>query len=156
MKEEKKYILLLGSNLGNREQYLVDALTILKEKAGTITKRTTIHTTKAWGKTNQPDFLNQAIEIASVLEPNALLRVTQETEKQLGRVRFEKWGERTIDIDILYCGNLVMNTEQLTIPHPYLHQRKFTLDLLVELEADFIHPILKQSNKQLQEQLHED
>ncbi len=156
MKEEKKYTLLLGSNLGNREQYLADALALLKEKVGTITKQTAIHTTPAWGITNQPDFLNLALEITSKLKPNEALRVIQEIELQLGRQRKEKWGARTLDIDILYCENLVMNTEQLIIPHPYIHQRKFTLDLLLELNADFTHPVLKRSNKQLSEQLNED
>lgn len=146
----------MGSNLGDREQYLADALTQLQQKVGTITKQTTTHTTPAWGLTNQPDFLNLALEATTPLEPLKVLRLIQEIELQLGRQRIEKWGARTLDIDILYCGDTVMNTEQLTIPHPYLHQRKFTLDLLVELDADFIHPVLKQSNKQLQEQLNED
>lgn len=153
MKEEKKYILLLGSNLGDREQYMEDALQMLKEKVGAISKQTTTHTTPAWGITEQPDFLNQAIEIITSLEPIEVLRIIQEIELQLGRQRIEKWGARTLDIDILYCEDLVMNTKQLTIPHPYLHQRKFTLDLLIELDGDFIHPVLKKSNKELAENL---
>lgn len=153
MKEEKKYTFLLGSNLGDREKYLADALTQLQQKVGAITKQTTTHTTPAWGITNQPDFLNLAIEVTTPLEPLEVLRVVQEIELQLGRQRIEKWGARTLDIDILYCEDLVMNTEQLTIPHPYLHQRKFTLDLLVELDASFIHPVLKKSNKELAENL---
>ena len=153
MKEEKKYTLLLGSNLGNREQYLSDAISLLKIKVGAITKQTTTHTTPAWGLTNQPDFLNLALEIASPLEPLKVLLLIHEIETQLGRQRTEKWGARTLDIDILYCDDLIMNTEQLTIPHPYLHQRKFTLDLLVELNADFVHPALGKSNKELQNQL---
>lgn len=156
MKEEKIYTLLLGSNLGDKEQYLADALTQLQQKVGVIIKQTTTHTTPAWGLTNQPDFLNLALEISTPFEPLEVLSLIQEIELQLGRQRIEKWGARTLDIDVLYCGDLVMDTEKLTIPHPYLHQRKFTLDLLVELDADFIHPVLKQSNKLLQEQLNED
>lgn len=139
----------MGSNLGNREQYLTDALTLLKEKVGTITQQTTTHTTPAWGLTEQPDFLNMAVEITTPLAPLEVLGVIQEIELQLGRQRTVKWGARTLDIDILYCGDLILNTEQLTIPHPYLHQRKFTLDLLVELDADFVHPVLGKSNKEL-------
>lgn len=156
MKEEKKYILLLGSNLGDREQYLADALKQLQQKVGAITKQTTTHTTPAWGLTNQPDFLNLALEISTPFEPLEVLRLILEIELQLGRQRTEKWGARTLDIDILYCDDLVMDTEQLTIPHPYLHKRKFTLDLLIELDADFTHPVLKLSNKQLLEKLNED
>lgn len=153
MKEEKKYILLLGSNLGDRKKYLADALTQLQQKVGKIKQQTSTHTTPAWGLTNQPDFLNLVLEISTPLEPLEVLSLIQEIELQLGRQRTEKWGARTLDIDILYCGDLVMDTEQLTIPHPYLHQRKFTLDLLVELDASFIHPVLKQSNSQLQKQI---
>lgn len=139
----------MGSNLGNREQYLSDALALLEEKVGTITNKTTVHTTEAWGNTNQPDFLNMALEIESALKPLEVLTQTQAIEAQLGRQRIEKWGARTLDIDILYCEDLILNDERLIIPHPYLHQRKFTLDLLVELDADFIHPVLKKNHSQL-------
>jgi len=147
--------LLLGSNLGNKKKYLSDALTLLHKKVGSITQKTPIHHTAAWGNTHQPDFLNLALEIATVLTPFEVLNVTQEIELQLGRQRTEKWGARTLDIDILYCGNLILNTPLLTIPHPYLHQRKFTLDLLMELDADFVHPVFKVSNNKLLQQLNE-
>ncbi len=149
----KKYTLLLGSNVGDSIAYLMNTLTLIEDTIGRITAKTSVHQTTAWGKTDQPDFFNMALEIETILEPLALLDKTQAIENKLGRVRTEKWGPRTLDIDILYCGNLVFENERLTIPHPYLHQRKFTLDLLAELNPDFVHPVLGKTNTQLQKSL---
>lgn len=149
----KKYTLLLGSNVGDSIAYLMNTLTLIEDTIGSITAKTTVHQTAAWGKTDQPDFFNMALEVETVLEPLALLNKTQAIENKLGRVRTEKWGPRTLDIDILYCGDVIFKNERLTIPHPYLHQRKFTLDLLVELDADFVHPVLGKTNIQLQKSL---
>jgi 2-amino-4-hydroxy-6-hydroxymethyldihydropteridine diphosphokinase len=149
----KKYTLLLGSNMGDSKGYLADAMAQIEVTIGPITNKTTIHQTPAWGKTDQPDFFNLALELETGLAPLQLLEATQAIENKLGRVRTEKWGPRTLDIDILYCGDLILNNERLTIPHPYLHQRKFTLDLLVELNPDFVHPILGKTNLELQKEL---
>lgn len=149
----KKYTLLLGSNVGDSIAYLMNTLTLIEDTIGSITAKTTVHQTAAWGKTDQPDFFNMALEVETVLEPLALLDKTQAIENKLGRVRTEKWGPRTLDIDILYCGDVVFKDERLTIPHPYLHQRKFTLDLLAELNPDFVHPVLGKTNIQLQKSL---
>lgn len=128
----------------------MNALGLIEDTIGSITAKTTVNQTAAWGKTDQPDFYNMALEVETALAPLDLLDKTQAIENKLGRVRTEKWGPRTLDIDILYCSNLIFKDERLTIPHPYLHQRKFTLDLLVELNPDFVHPVLGKTNRVLQ------
>lgn len=141
--------------MGDSMAHLNSALSLIEETIGHITNKTTVHQTPAWGKTDQPDFYNMALEVETDLEPLQLLDKTQAIENKLGRVRTEKWGPRTLDIDILYCGNLVFTDERLTIPHPYIHQRKFTLDLLIELNPDFIHPVLAMTNFELQKEVKE-
>ena len=100
--------LLLGSNIGDRRKIISDACGLIRELAGEIVQYSGIYETEAWGKTSQPEFLNQVIEISSELTPIQLLTTLQQIENKLGRVRYEKWGERTIDIDILYYGNLIL------------------------------------------------
>ncbi len=139
--------------MGDSINYLTTAVEEIEDTVGHITRKTTVHQTAAWGKTDQPDFYNLALEVETDLNPLQLLDKTQTIENNLGRVRTEKWGARTLDIDILYCGDLVLNDERLTIPHPYLHQRKFTLDLLVELNPDFVHPVLGKTNLELQKEV---
>lgn len=135
--------------MGERLSYLMNALGAIEDTIGHITRKTSVHETPAWGNTAQPDFLNMALEVETTLKPLELLEKTQAIENKLGRIRTEKWGPRTLDIDILYGGDLVFEHERLTIPHPYLHQRKFTLELLVELDADFVHPVFEKSNAEL-------
>ena len=111
--------LSLGSNLGNRKNSLKKARSFLKE-FGEIKKESSIIETKAWGKIDQPDFLNQVILIETELSPQELLQNCQNIENKLGRERKEKWGERTIDIDILFYDDLVLDEKNLQIPHPYI------------------------------------
>lgn len=140
---------MLGSNLGDRGNYIKAALDRIGETIGTVINKTSVHETPAWGLTEQPDFLNMAVEVQTYLQPLELLEKTQAIEEALGRTRTQKWGPRTLDIDILYCGDLVMNDTKLVIPHPFLHQRKFTLELLDELAPDFVHPVLEKTNSVL-------
>ena len=123
----------LGTNLGNRHENLNQALSLINVKIGKVIKKSSIHETKAWGKTNQPDFLNMVIQIETDLIPHELLSCCISIENQLGRVRKEKWGERIIDIDILYYNNLKINDDVLTIPHPFIEERDFVLVPLKEL-----------------------
>ena len=108
-----------------------------------------IYETAPWGKTDQPGFLNQCIEILTMNAPEELLRILQKIEKEIGRETTEKWGPRLIDIDILFYGDRSITLEQLTIPHPYLHQRRFTLLPLAEIAAEFRHPVINKTVKQL-------
>ncbi|RYF97670.1 MAG: 2-amino-4-hydroxy-6-hydroxymethyldihydropteridine diphosphokinase [Chitinophagaceae bacterium] len=138
--------LLLGSNLGKREKCIDDALALLSINVGKIVKVSSIYETEAWGKTDQPSFLNLAVQIETVLNPLQLLEAVLNIEADLGRVRHEKWGSRLIDIDIiLYGNNVVEEVDRLKIPHPEMQNRKFVLLPLAEIAPALLHPVLKQS-----------
>ena len=141
--------LLLGSNLGDRREKISLACELINEFAGKIVKYSRIYETAAWGRTSQPAFLNQVVEIESHSKPKQLLNILQEIENKLGRVRRDKWGERVIDIDILYYGDLITQQKHLSIPHPEIPSRRFTLIPLVEIAADFINPLHMKSNSEL-------
>jgi 2-amino-4-hydroxy-6-hydroxymethyldihydropteridine diphosphokinase len=146
-----KVFLGLGSNLGNREENLLMAQKLIDEKVGKIRSKSSIYETAAWGITEQNAFLNQVLEIETVFSPSAVLHLVLKIEKDMGRIRESKWGERSIDIDILYFNNEIISTENLAIPHPFIQERKFVLLPLCEISPAFIHPKLKQSNLELLE-----
>lgn len=141
--------LLIGSNLGDRRKHLSDALWAIETKAGVIRGRSSIYETAAWGKRNQPAFYNQAVRISTFLRPAELLTQLQLIEKSFGRERKEKWAERVIDIDILFYGDLVIDTPDLKIPHPELQLRRFALIPMAEIADDLIHPKLFQTIHEL-------
>ncbi|CAH0996699.1 Bifunctional folate synthesis protein [Emticicia aquatica] len=144
-----KIFLGLGSNLGNREGNLLMAQRLIKEKVGQIVLKSSIYETAAWGIVEQNSFLNQVIEVETSFSPNAVLHLILNIEKDMGRVRQVKWGERIIDIDILYYENEVISMENLSIPHPFIQERQFVLVPLCEIAANFIHPKLEVSNLEL-------
>ena len=144
--ETKTAYLLLGTNLGERELHLQQALALIEHKVGVIKNTSAIYETAAWGKTDQPGFLNLAVEVASTLEAIDLLHQILEIEKSLGRIRHEKWGSRVIDIDIILFNNEMINVEnKLQIPHPEMQNRKFVMQPLAEIAPNLVHPILKKS-----------
>ena len=145
----KGVFLLLGSNLGNRQIMLDKALNLIENEIGAILACSSIYHTKAWGIEDQPDFLNQAIEIDSSLPPNKLLIKINAIEEKLGRIRRIKWHSRIIDIDILYYNKLILETEDLIIPHAEIQFRKFALMPMVEIAPDFVHPKLMLSQREL-------
>ena len=149
---EKAY-LLLGSNLGDSKKYIFDAVTFIRSKIGNVSRLSSLYQTASWGKMDQPDFINQVIQIETTLSPEQLLENILVIEKRLGRERLEKWGSRTIDIDLLLYGDQIIQGENLTVPHPFMHERTFTLMPLMELDPDLIHPVLKATIKQLFEGL---
>jgi len=130
------------SNIQNAIQSLVDADLVLVDYSS-------VYETAPWGNENQDWFLNLVIRIDTMLAPLDLLKRCQEVEKDLGRERVEKWGARIIDIDILYYDNLEENQPDLTLPHPAIAQRRFTLLPLIEIAAHEKHPILLQTQTQL-------
>ena len=141
-----KAYLLLGSNLGKREQYLANALDLITKRIGHVFAKSVIYETEAWGKTDQPGFLNIAIGVETELSPLKLLDNALEIEAVIGRVRHEKWGARIIDIDIVLYNNYVIDVgEILQIPHPEMHNRKFVLEPLAEIASEIQHPILKKT-----------
>jgi 2-amino-4-hydroxy-6-hydroxymethyldihydropteridine diphosphokinase len=138
--------LLLGSNEGDRLQHLSRALKLIDQKAGTLIKQSAIYVTVAWGNTDQPDFLNQVICITTDLSPQQLLKSLLAIEREIGRTRTgTKWMQRIIDLDILFYNDLAMATEELTIPHPFLQDRKFVLVPLLEIAAAYVHPVLQKN-----------
>ncbi|GAA4908103.1 2-amino-4-hydroxy-6-hydroxymethyldihydropteridine diphosphokinase [Mucilaginibacter defluvii] len=145
--------LLLGSNLGDRQSLLARAIGFVAQQTGTVIAESAVYETQSWGKTDEPDYLNQVIQLRTELEPEALLDILLEIEQQMGRERRERWGARVIDIDILFYDDRVINTLQLQIPHPRLHERRFTLEPLAEIVPYLKHPVLKKDNLQLLNEL---
>jgi 2-amino-4-hydroxy-6-hydroxymethyldihydropteridine diphosphokinase len=137
----KSIFILLGSNLGDRNSNLSYARQEISRSIGEIVTVSSIYKTAAWGKTEQPAFYNQVIEIKSVLIPEKMLSGILEIEKKVGRARGEKWGPRIIDIDILFYKDDVLSTETLIIPHPRIPDRKFTLLPLSEIAGNLKHPV---------------
>lgn len=151
-----KAYLGLGSNLGNRMQNMEVAVKFLSSDRNiSISRLSRIRETKPYGKLDQADFLNQVIEIETKLSATELLTACQKVESQLKRERLEKWGPRTIDIDILFYGNEIIEQEALRIPHPDLENRSFVMEPLNELSPDFVHPVLKKSVNQIYKDLKE-
>ncbi len=145
--------LLLGSNLGNRQLFLQDAARYIQKNAGKILKSSGIYETQSWGKTDAPDYLNQVLLMQTELPPQLLLAELLNIEIMLGRQRLERWGSRTVDIDILFYGEEIINESNLTVPHPELHNRRFTLEPLAEITPDLWHPILNKTVLSLKNEL---
>ena len=137
--------LILGTNLGDKMQNLKTAIILIEKEIGDINAISSIYETEAWGYKEQPTFLNQVIRLDSDLNPFQLLNKILRIEKEMGRKRFQKWHERLIDIDILFYDDLVINTENLVVPHPEIPNRLFTLVPLCELSKNEIHPSLNKS-----------
>lgn len=145
----RSIFILLGSNVGDRNSHLNYARQEISRLIGEIITVSSIYKTAAWGKTEQPAFYNQVIEIKSKFTPEKMLSVILEIEKEAGRIRVEKWGPRILDIDILLWGDLVIMTEHLTVPHPEIPNRRFTLLPLNEIAHNFIHPTTMKSISQM-------
>jgi len=142
--------ILLGSNLGDRDLQLQTAIEAI-DKLGNIQQYSSVYETAAWGLENQAHFLNQVLVLETELTAPLLLENLLRIEKEMGRERLEKWSARTIDLDILYFDNQVIDLEYLKIPHPYLQQRRFTLLPLCEISPDLLHPVLQKTNRELLE-----
>lgn len=157
MKTEKTY-LLLGSNLGNSVAVLKSAVQYIDDEQNISLKRISpLYKTEPWGVKNQNWFINAVVEIETCLQPAQLLEKCQKIEQILGRNRANetRWGERTIDIDIIFYGNNVVKSENLTIPHCLMHKRAFVLVPLMDLAADFVHPVFQKTVKRLYDELEE-
>ncbi|MFH0964354.1 MAG: 2-amino-4-hydroxy-6-hydroxymethyldihydropteridine diphosphokinase [Planctomycetota bacterium] len=133
--------LSIGSNLADRKANLERAVALLKaHPAIRVLRVSSFHETKPWGVTDQPDFLNAAVEIETTLDPHELLDALQATEKNMGRRPAERWGPRLIDLDILLFGDAVIESDRLTVPHPRLDARAFALAPLAEIAPQVRHP----------------
>ena len=136
----------LGSNLGDRRAMIDRALERLRPR-----RVSAVLETEPWGKTDQPRFLNAVAEIETELEPHALLDRLLDVERDLGRVRREHWGPRSIDLDLLLYDDQEIRSETLAVPHPRLHERRFVLEGLAELCPDHPVPGLGRTVRQLLE-----
>lgn len=140
-----KVVLGLGGNVGNVQNTLTKCIDLLSCKLGEVQLKSSLYKTKAWGVENQPDFINQVIEIETDLSPTECLTVCQNIEQELGRVRQAKWHQRTIDIDVLFFNDEIINTPDLKIPHPFIQDRNFVLFPLAEILPNYRHPKLKKT-----------
>jgi len=144
--------LLIGGNLGDREENLLKAIALINEQCGPLIRASSVYETEAWGKTDQPSFLNQALEISTSLNARQLMRKILKIEKEMGRIRQEKLGPRIIDIDILLFGNEIHDLRFLKIPHPEMQNRRFVLVPLAEINSSLLHPVLKKTIAELLEE----
>ncbi len=135
--------LITGSNIGDRKLHLQNAIEQIKLYCGKILRTSAIYETAAWGNENQDSFYNQVLEIETEMQPEALLSKILAIEKDLGRIRNKKYDPRIIDIDILFIDDLIINNENLKVPHPHIAKRKFVLTPLNELIPEFVHPVLQ-------------
>lgn len=138
--------------MGNRKQFLSKAIKQITEQCGSLVKESSIYETAAWGNTKQAAFLNQVIVIETKYSPDDMMKSLLEIETGLGRIRTEKYGPRTIDLDILFFDELIYHSSTVTLPHPALQDRHFVLIPLAELSPRKIHPVyLKTISRLLKE-----
>jgi 2-amino-4-hydroxy-6-hydroxymethyldihydropteridine diphosphokinase len=149
-----KAFLGLGSNLGDRFNNLSEAIRRLDIVDGIeVGDISAVYETDPLGDPSQPKYLNAAIGVETTLEPKKLLKSCMTVERNMGRVRHERWESRVIDIDILFYDDLVMSTIELTLPHPLLHEREFVLRPLADIAPNLVHPMLDESIRELLEKV---
>ncbi|WP_090769776.1 2-amino-4-hydroxy-6-hydroxymethyldihydropteridine diphosphokinase [Pedobacter soli] len=148
--------LLLGGNLGDREANLEQAITLLSAQVGEVISVSALYETAAWGKTDQPAFLNQAVALQTNLTALEVLTKALAIEQELGRVRKDKWGERLIDIDLILFGDEIIDIpDKLQVPHPHMQNRRFVMEPLAEIAPEVIHPVLGQSMLSISQSLND-
>ena len=143
----------LGSNLGDREENLRAALKHLQENGIEVVKTSTFIETEPYGVTDQPGFVNAVCQVETELAPLELLRLLLRIEQEMGRVRLRRWGERNIDLDLLLYEDAVLESEELTLPHPDMQNRDFVLIPFAEIAGEVVHPVLRKTIKLLKEEL---
>ena len=144
-------LILIGSNQGQRELTISQSIKMLAERCGKVFLLSSLYETEPWGFIAEQNFLNQVVALDTEMNPYVLLRELLMIEKELGRKRHDVEGyeSRPIDLDILYYDDMIINDDDLILPHPRLHKRRFALMPLCDIAADFIHPVFKRSNREL-------
>lgn len=152
MIEQNNIFLLLGSNIEPKVNYIEEAERKLSSVVGNIVKKSHIYISEPWGFVSDQSFLNRVLMLRSTLSAMETLTNIHAIEEELGRTRQRNgYSSRTIDIDILYYNNDIINNEKLIVPHPRIHERRFTLAPLTDIAPDYIHPIFSTSNIKLLE-----
>jgi 2-amino-4-hydroxy-6-hydroxymethyldihydropteridine diphosphokinase len=143
--------LLFGSDTGDKKNYITAVQNLVQNEIGKITAESSLYASEAWGFDSDSLFLNKVIAVESGFDAFEILNITQKIERKLGRAKktSDKYQSRTIDIDILFYDNKIIETQHLTIPHPQIQNRRFTLMPLAEIAPDFIHPKLQTAISQL-------
>ena len=147
--EIENIFLGLGSNQGERELNLKNSIKLLNSRAGKVLNTSGIYESEPWGVKDQSYFLNQVIEIETLIDPIDLLNICKNIEYDMGRKPGIRWGKRVIDIDILYYQSRVINQKKLIIPHKLMHERNFVMIPLNDLNENHLHPILNITNKEI-------
>ncbi|ABS41602.1 2-amino-4-hydroxy-6-hydroxymethyldihydropteridine diphosphokinase [Clostridium botulinum] len=142
-----------GSNMGEKENYIKRALEKIEERGMKIIKVSSIYETEPYGVLDQDSFLNGVVKIETNLTSEDLIWELLNIEKQLDRVRERRWGPRTIDLDIIFYDDLIINEKDLVIPHKDMENREFVLKPLCDIDENFIHPVLKKSVRELYDRL---
>lgn len=142
--------LLIGGNLDDRFSLISKAKDLIEDQIGEIIKESSIYETEPWGFEAEQNFLNQVIKVNTSLTAHSVLGICLGIEYELGRERSsEQYTSRTMDIDILFYNDEIINEKELIIPHPKLHLRRFTLKPLAEVAAEFVHPVFKKTLQEL-------
>ena len=156
MSKANSVYLALGSNLGDKQKNIEEALDKIEERIGSIISLSAFYLTTPVGFQSENIFLNCVCEVVIYIDIYSLFVITQKIEKEIGRTKKSKelqYMDRIIDIDLILAGDLVIDTPELTIPHPRFHTRSFVLDPLYEIAPDLIHPLLGKSIRELREEL---
>lgn len=148
-----KVFIAIGSNIGDRRKNIETALKKIEESGLNIIKKSSIIETEPYGYKDQDKFLNGVVLVETDLNPFELLELLLNIEKEMGRERKIKWGPRNIDLDIIFYDDLVIDTENLKIPHPDAHNRTFVMGPISEIAPDFVHPVLKKKVKEIYKEL---
>jgi len=148
--------LALGTNLGNKYDNLLQAIDWIADKIGVFSAISSIYETKPEGYESENDFLNMVVCVETLLPPDEILKITQFIEKIMGRTEKTKdssYHDRIIDIDLIACNDLILQTEDLQLPHPLFHQRRFVLEPFNEINPDYVHPVLRKKIRELLKEL---
>lgn len=143
MEKLEKVYLLLGSNMGERLEHLKNAQSEISKRIGEIQGTSSYYESQAWGDTNQENYWNICLEVTTSLSAEDVLAAALHIEDALGRTRTTQWAPRTIDIDVLFYGEEIIKSQNLEVPHPRIQERNFVLIPMMELNGDFVHPVLQ-------------
>ena len=149
---KKTVYLSLGSNVGDRQANLEQAISQLSD-LGTVKRRSAFYETEPMEVTDQPWFLNCAVELETELMPKQFISAVLDVERSMGRKRVKKKGPRSIDIDVILFGKSIIEMKGLTVPHPAMHLRRFVLEPMVEIAPEVRHPVFKRSMRELRDAL---